>query len=82
MTQAEMLAELNRLKAENEALKAAKPVQKLTLKIGEKGALSVYGMGRFPVTLYKSQWLKLIEAIDSIKAFIVANDAILKDKGA
>lgn len=81
MTQAEMLAELNRLKAENAALKA-KPAQKLTLKVGEKGALSVYGMGRFPVTLYKSQWLKLIEAIDSIKAFIVANDAILKDKGA
>lgn len=81
MNQAEMIAELNRLKAENAALKA-KPTQKLTLKIGEKGALSVYGMGRFPVTLYKSQWLKLIDAINDIKTFIVANDAVLKDKGA
>ena len=81
MTTAEM-QELIKLRAENAALKAAKPAQKLTLKVGEKGALSVYGMGRFPVTLYKSQWSRLLEAVPEITAFLKANDAILKDKGA
>jgi len=46
----------------------------------EKGALSIYGMGRFPVTLYKEQWLKLLDMLDDIRAFIAANDAQLKTK--
>lgn len=50
------------------------------MKVSEKGALSVYGMGRFPVTLYKEQWLRLLAMADEIKAFIEANDANLKSK--
>lgn len=53
---------------------------KLTLKVSEKGALSVYGFGRWPVTLYKSQWARLIESIDEIKAFLEANDHLLASK--
>jgi hypothetical protein len=79
MTDDELRAELERLRAENEALK--KPQRgKLSLKISEKGALSVYGMGRFPVTLYKEQWLKLLAIADEIKAFIEANGDRLKTK--
>ena len=50
------------------------------MKVSEKGALSVYGMGRFPVTLYKEQWLRLLAMADEIKAFIEANEANLKSK--
>ena len=72
-------AELERLRAENEALK--KPGRgKLSMKVSEKGALSVYGMGRFPVTLYKEQWLRLLGMADDIKAFIEANNERLKTK--
>lgn len=74
-------AELERLKKENEALKASKPQRgTLTMKVSEKGALSVYGMGRFPVTLYKEQWLKLLSITDDIKKFIDENDDRLKTK--
>ena len=50
------------------------------MKVSEKGAVSIYGMGRFPVTLYKEQWLKLLGMSDEIRAFITANDAQLKTK--
>lgn len=77
----DMKAELERLRAENEALKNKKPARgTLSMKVSEKGALSVYGMGRFPVTLYKEQWLKLLGIADEIKAFIQENDARLKTK--
>jgi hypothetical protein len=77
----DLQAEIARLKAENEALK--KPSRSgLSLKVSEKGALSIYGMGRFPVTLYKEQWLKLLGIADEIKAFIQANDSSLKSKDA
>lgn len=72
-------AELERLRAENEALKKAGR-GKLAMKVSEKGALSVYGMGRFPVTLYKEQWLRLLSMADEIKAFIEANQDTLKSK--
>jgi hypothetical protein len=72
-------AELERLRAENEALKKAGR-GKLSMKVSEKGALSVYGMGRFPVTLYKEQWLRLLGMADEIKAFIDANNERLKTK--
>jgi hypothetical protein len=75
----DMQSELERLRAENERLKKAGR-GKLAMKVSEKGALSVYGMGRFPVTLYKEQWLRLIAMADEIKAFIEANDASLKSK--
>ena len=78
-TEEEMKAEIERLRAENETLK--KPARGvLSLKVSEKGALSVYGMGRFPVTLYREQWEKLLAMSDQIREFIQANDATLKKK--
>jgi hypothetical protein len=75
----ELKAEIERLRAENEALR--RPERgRLSLKVSEKGALSVYGMGRFPVTLYKEQWLKLLGIADEIKAFIESNNERLKTK--
>jgi len=52
----------------------------IRMKVSEKGAVSIYGMGRFPVTLYKEQWLKLLDIADDIRAFIAANEAQLKAK--
>ena len=75
----ELRAEIERLRAENENLK--KPARgQLSLKVSEKGALSVYGMGRFPVTLYREQWEKLLSMSDQIREFIAQNDAVLKKK--
>ena len=75
----ELKAEIERLRAENENLK--KPARGQTsLKVSEKGALSVYGMGRFPVTLYREQWEKLLSMSDQIREFIRENDAALKKK--
>lgn len=79
MSDDDMKAELERLRAENERLKKSGR-GKLAMKVSEKGALSVYGMGRFPVTLYKEQWLKLLEMSDEIKSFIEANNDALKAK--
>lgn len=77
----DMKAELERLRAENEALKSKKVTNgTLSMKVSEKGALSVYGMGRFPVTLYKEQWLKLLGISDELKKFISENDSRLKTK--
>jgi hypothetical protein len=71
--------ELERLRKENEALKKGKSAA-VRMKVSEKGAVSVYGMGRFPVTLYKEQWLRLLDMSDEIRAFITANEAQLKAK--
>ncbi|MEK6555134.1 MAG: hypothetical protein AABZ31_07840 [Bdellovibrionota bacterium] len=77
----DLKAQIEKLKAENEALKRTKPERgTLSMKVSEKGALSIYGMGRFPVTLYKEQWLKLLGIADEIKQFIEANDGRLKTK--
>ena len=77
----DMKVELERLRAENEALKNKKAKSgTLSMKVSEKGALSVYGMGRFPVTLYKEQWLKLLSITEEIKKFIEENDSSLKTK--
>jgi hypothetical protein len=70
--------ELARLRAENAALKADR---KLTFRVSPKGGLSVYGLGRFPVTLYKEQWTRLLEAAAELKAFLKAYDHLLKGKG-
>ncbi len=59
---------------------AANKARKLTMKVSEKGAVSLYGMGRWPVTLYASQWDKLIENIDEVKAFVDANRSVLSVK--
>jgi hypothetical protein len=79
MSDDDMKEELERLRAENAALKKTSS-RGLSLKVSEKGALSVYGMGRFPVTLYKEQWLKLLEISEDIRAFIKANESLLKTK--
>ncbi|MEO7560627.1 MAG: hypothetical protein ABI659_01315 [Nitrosospira sp.] len=79
MSDEDMKAELERLRKENEALKKGASTG-ITMKVSEKGALSVYGMGRFPVTLYKEQWLKLLDMSDDIRAFIAANEGKLKTK--
>lgn len=75
----DLRAEIERLKAENEKLK--KPQRGvMSMKVSEKGGLSVYGLGRFPVTLYKEQWIKLLNAADDIQNFIKENDHLLKTK--
>ena len=79
MSDEELKAELERLRQENAALKKG-AASGLRLKVSEKGGVSVYGLGRFPVTLYKEQWLKLLDMSDDIRAFIAANDAQLKSK--
>ncbi|MEO8767851.1 MAG: hypothetical protein ABI363_05860 [Nitrosospira sp.] len=79
MSDEEMKAELERLRSENAALKKGASTG-ITMKVSEKGGLSVYGMGRFPVTLYKEQWLKLLDLSDDIRAFIAANEGKMKTK--
>jgi hypothetical protein len=79
MSDEDLKAELDRLRSENAALKKGGS-SNVRMKVSEKGAVSVYGMGRFPVTLYKEQWLKLLDMSDDIRAFISANEAQLKAK--
>ncbi len=71
--------ELERLRAENEALKR-RSAKGLSIKVSEKGAVSVYGLGRFPVTLYQEQWIRLLEMADEVRAFIKENEVHLKKK--
>jgi hypothetical protein len=78
-TEQELQAEIERLRAENDKLK--KPARgQMSLKVSEKGGLSVYGLGRFPVTLYREQWDKLLGMADEIRAFIQEHDGALKKK--
>jgi hypothetical protein len=79
MSDDDVKAELERLRRENEALKIGSS-EGVRMKVSEKGGVSVYGMGRFPVTLYKEQWLKLLNMSDGIRAFIAENEARLKAK--
>jgi len=79
MSEDEVKTELEKLRAENERLKRT-ATKGITLKVSEKGGVSVYGLGRFPVTLYKEQWTKLLDMADDIRAFIRDNDADLKTK--
>jgi hypothetical protein len=78
-TEDELRAELERVKRENEALKA-RSQRTTSLKVSEKGGVSVYGLGRFPVTLYKEQWLKLLAMADEIRRFIDENADRLKTR--
>jgi len=81
MTPEQMKEELERLRTENEALKR-RSEKGLSLKVSQKGGVSVYGLGRFPVTLYKEQWEKLLDMSDDIRAFIQENEPQLKTKGS
>ena len=79
MSEEDLRAELERLRAENERLKTTRG-RSVGLKVSEKGGVSVYGLGRFPVTLYKEQWAKLLDMADEIRAFIKEHEADLKAK--
>jgi hypothetical protein len=79
MSDDEVKAELERLRAENAQLKQTAS-RGMSLKVSEKGGVSVYGLGRFPVTLYKEQWIKLLDMADEIRAFIRSNEPRLKVK--
>ncbi len=76
----DLRAELERLRQENEALKR-KTEGGISLKVSAKGAVSLYGLGRFPVTLYKEQWTRVLDMADEIRAFIAEHDGELKTKG-
>lgn len=79
MSDEELRAELERLRRENEALKQ-RTTRGVSLKVSEKGGVSVYGLGRFPITLYKEQWTKLLDMADQIRDFIKEHDSELKTK--
>jgi hypothetical protein len=79
MSEEDLKAELERLRNENAALKKGAATG-ISMKVSEKGAVSIYGMGRFPVTLYKEQWLKLLDMSEDIRTFIAANNEKLKTK--
>ncbi|MDH5509530.1 MAG: hypothetical protein OEZ32_04155 [Nitrospinota bacterium] len=79
MSDEDVKAELERLREENAALK--KGISKgISMKVSAKGALSIYGMGRFPVTLYKEQWIKLLDIAEEIRSFIKTHEEELKSK--
>jgi hypothetical protein len=79
MADDDLQEELARLRAENERLKTRRAGD-VTIRVSEKGGVSVYGLGRFPVTLYQEQWEKLLAHVDEIRAFIVENRDRLKKK--
>jgi hypothetical protein len=81
MAEDDVQTELERLRAENAALRA-RTVRGTSIKVSEKGGVSVYGLGRFPVTLYKEQWQKLLDMADELRGFIKEHDAELKAKPA
>ena len=79
MSDEDLKAEVERLRRENEALKRG-TAKGVSLKVSEKGGVAVYGLGRFPITLYKEQWTKLLDMADDIRAFIKAHEGELKSK--
>lgn len=81
MENRDLLNELEKLKEENNQLKSkVKTKREVFLKVSQKGALSLYGLGRFPVTLYREQWEKLLERVEDIKSFIKENEDTLVTK--
>lgn len=80
MSDNETQNELEKLRAENEALKKKAAPRDISMKVSQKGGVSFYGLGRFPVTLYKEQWLRLLDHVDEIRAFIGEHETELKTK--
>lgn len=80
MADEDLQKEIERLRAENDALKTVRRTGTVTFRISEKGAVSVYGLGRFPVTLYQEQWDRLLGAAEDLRTFIDANRDKLKKK--
>jgi 50S ribosomal subunit-associated GTPase HflX len=78
MSEDELQVEVARLRAENERLKGSQA--RVSLKVGAKGGVSLYGLGRFPVTLYKEQWMKLLDMAEEIRVFLQEHDSELKAK--
>lgn len=77
----ELLARLAALEADNAKLRTqANTARRVTFKVTEKGAVSLYGLGRFPVTLYLSQWEALLAHADQLKTYLDANRAVLATK--
>ncbi|MGH9558337.1 MAG: hypothetical protein ACRD30_03790 [Bryobacteraceae bacterium] len=76
----DLQAEIERLRAENEKLKKPARGGGQSIRVSEKGGVSVYGLGRFPVTLYREQWEKLLVMADEIREFIRENESALKKK--
>lgn len=79
LTQTELLAKIEAMQAENDRLRKA-ATSKITLKVSDKGAVSLYGMGRFPVTLYRTQWERVLDNAETIRAFIEAHKGMLAEK--
>jgi hypothetical protein len=79
MSDDDLRAELERLRKENESLKRGQS-RGVSLKVSEKGGVSVYGLGRFPITLFKEQWWKLLDMADDIRTFITQHESELKAK--
>lgn len=77
MSEEDLKRELEQLRRENEALKQKKG---LHLKVSQKGGVSLYGLGRWPVTLYRQQWIRLLDMADEIRAFIVEHEAELSSR--
>ena len=81
LTNDQLLAMISKLQAEKAALLAqANKPKTLTMKVSPKGALSIYGLGRFPITLYSTQWERLLSASEEIKAFLATNAGLLATK--
>jgi len=80
MADEDLQKELERLRAENERLKVGRAAGDLSMRVSEKGAVSVYGLGRFPVTLYQEQWERLLAQSEAIRSFISDNRERLKKK--
>jgi hypothetical protein len=76
-TYEELKERLAQLEKQTEAKKRAGD---LIFKVGEKGGVSVYGLGRFPVTLYYEQWQRLLRAAEDLKTFLEENKSRLKLK--
>ncbi len=79
MSEERLEDEVARLRAENEALRA-RTQRGNQIRVSDKGGVSVYGLGRFPVTLYKEQWRRLLDMADEIRTFIKAHEGELKTK--